>query len=48
MKEGHSIISVQIPADLKQRILEISNMEERSFAAQVRLFLRKSVESWNE
>lgn len=48
MKEEHTIVSIQIPDDLKQKITEIAVLEDRTFAAQARLFLKKSIERWNK
>jgi predicted DNA-binding protein len=47
MEKEKTIISIQVPKELKEMIKEISEQEDRPLAAQVRFLLKKGVERYN-
>ena len=48
MLEENTFLNVPCGADLKQRLLEIAKIEDRSLSAQVRIFLDAAVKQYDD
>lgn len=47
-KPGMIILSFQVEEGLKERLVEIAEMETRNMSDQARYFIKKGIERWDE